>query len=130
MSRKTHYSQLSLTTKKGVPLRELTEAEVQRQCVELLRKSGYLVVRLNSLSTKQQGRFLRSYYVFGSETPSSGMPDLLAFKADRCLLLEVKRRIGKASEVQDAFHQLAAQYGVTVAVVRSIDDVLQLIRPP
>ena len=127
---KRHYSQLALTTGRGVPLTEQTESEVQAAVIELLRKAGYLVIRFNSGGLRDGKRFVSFYHIFGSDKPASGFPDVAAFKGAKCLLLEVKRRRGKVSEAQEQFRRYAAQHGVTVATVRSVEDVLPLIRPP
>ncbi|GAB1429756.1 hypothetical protein MASR2M18_05880 [Ignavibacteria bacterium] len=124
---KRHYSQLALTTGRGVPLTEQTESEVQAAVIELLRKAGYMVIRFNSGGFRDGKRFVSFYHVFGSDKPASGFPDVAAFKGAKCLLLEVKRRRGKVSEAQEQFRRYAAQHGVTVAIVRDVSDALQII---
>lgn len=133
--KKIHYSQLPITTPKGVLFREQTESDVQSAVVELLRKAGYMVIRLNSGGFHNGKRFVRFYHVFGAESPSEGVTDLLAFKGSEALLLEAKTRRGKLSEAQEQFRDYAAQHGVSVFTVRSVEDVLPLIenvrnRPP
>lgn len=129
--RKQHHSQLTLTTRRGIPLRETTEAELQSAVIDLLRKAGYLVIRHNSGGTyDRRGRYVQFYHIHGADKPGSGLPDILALRGGHCLMLEIKRRTGKPSDVQEQFREYAAQHGVTVAVVRSVEDVMPLIRPP
>lgn len=125
--KRPNYTQLALKTKRGVPLREQSESEVQSAVIELLRKAGYLVIRFNGGGLRDGKRFVAFYHIFGAEKPASGFPDVAAFKGGKCLLLEVKRRTGKPSEAQEQFRDYAAQHGVTVATVRSVEDVLRLI---
>lgn len=129
------FSQMTLQTKQGVPLMETPEKDVQNAVVELLRKAGYMVIRLNSGGFHNGKRFVRFYHIFGAESPSEGASDLLAFKGSEALLLEAKTRRGKLSEAQEQFRDYAAQHGVSVFTVRSVEDVLPLIenvrnRPP
>ena len=106
-----------------------SEAEIQKAIVQYLILSKWLVVRINSGAQAVDGRFLRTYTIENNGR-SSGMPDVIAVKDGRWLLLEVKTSKGRLSESQQDFHQLATAYGVQVHVVRSIDDVEALVMGP
>lgn len=103
-----------------------SEAEIQKVIVQYLMLSKWLVVRINSGAQAVDGRFLRTYTIENNGR-SSGMPDVIAVKDGRWLLLEVKTSKGRLSESQQDFHQLASTYGVHVHVVRSVDDVEMLV---
>lgn len=72
-----------------LPTYHTKEADLVRAVVERLRASGWLVVvTAQDRSTRRQ---------------SSGLPDVLAFRADVCLLLECKTPTGKLRPSQIEF---------------------------
>ena len=88
-----------------------------------------MVVRINSGAQAVDGRFLRTYTIENNGR-SSGMPDVIAVKDGRWLLLEVKTNKGRLSDSQQDFHELAATYGIEVHVVRSVEDVQIILKGP
>jgi hypothetical protein len=106
-----------------------SEAEIQRSIVQYLILKNWLVIRINSGAQAVDGRFLRTYTIENNGR-SSGMPDVIAVKDGRWLLLEVKTSTGRLSESQRDFHKMAETYAVKVHVVRSIDDVEAVICAP
>lgn len=123
---RTRQSNLFAQNGKGVPTR--SESDVQSAIIDALRKFGWMVVRINSGSFREKERYIKTYHIFGSSTPNAGFPDLLAMKNERTLFLEVKNSKGKVTDAQQEFRSMAADYGVTTHVVRSVDEVLYLIQ--
>ena len=101
---------------------EPTEGDLQAVLMRRLQRAGWLVVRVNGSGFRDgRGQFVRSYTVAGLNA-SSGFPDVLALRSDRCggieaRLFEVKRRGGQCSEAQERFHVFAAARGVDVEIV-------------
>lgn len=137
--RKRIYPPKGRTTR---PVKERTpaEKEVQEGVANLLRQHGWLVTRFNSgggYRGHQGERFVFNYIIYGfvlwcNRTPfmiqtkdgmklskhrarnGEGYPDLTAFRGDRFLMIEVKRKKGKIREAQKLFAEFARQYGITV----------------
>jgi hypothetical protein len=57
----------------------------------------------------------------------AGVPDILIVHRGRCLFLELKAPKGVVSEEQKIVHKLIASAGGCVAVVRTLDEVKQLL---
>ena len=90
----------------------LTENDVERQCIDLLRLKGYYVVRLQSgLLKTPDGRWIR--------VGEPGLPDYVCVKRD--FFLEVKRPWGKLSGAQvNKIFELEA-CGYAVAAIDSVE---------
>lgn len=86
--------------------------------------AGYIVVKVNSsnLWSETTKMPLRSYIIrnYGA---SSGFPDLMAFKNNQYLLIEVKSEAGRQSPSQQRFEDLCNAHGVTYILARGIGDV-------
>ncbi len=94
---------------------EATEAQIQNRLILRLQSAGYLVVRINGAGFQNKKNFIRSYIIAGFT--GSGFPDLAAFRGDRFLLFEVKKRGGKLTANQVRFHEFAARFGVKITVI-------------
>lgn len=81
-----------------------TEAEWQAAVVDLARSSGWLVIHIRTMTDME-----------------AGIPDLLCFRADRAMLIELKTATGKLSIKQQMWHARAADRGVVVHVWRPAD---------
>lgn len=104
-----------------------SEAEIQKAIVEWLVGNGWMAIRFNSGAHMIDGRMIRMYTIEPSGK-SSGVSDLLAFRNGRHVFLEVKSAKGRLSDDQEKFAQLASQFGETVHVVRSVEDVRRIIQ--
>lgn len=102
-----------------------SEAEIQKAIIDYLKKAGWLVIRFNSVVTQEHGRFVRAYTIENSGK-SAGVSDIIAFKFDRYLFLEVKTETGKLNPNQIAFRDLAQRHGCVVHVVRSVDETVRI----
>jgi hypothetical protein len=91
----------------------VTEAQLQRACIEFLRLSGWYVRPAPRQSQRTHGT--------AYEIPP-GEPDLLAVKGGRALWFELKTATGTLSKAQVIWHQRARQGGERVYVVRSVDQ--------
>jgi Holliday junction resolvase len=98
----------------------MTEAEIQRQCIELFTRTGWLVIRLNG---GRSGTILWSrWYDSEGVCHQKGISDILAVKDSRLLALEVKRPGGKLSVEQKAFLTCAMEHGATPLVVEDVKE--------
>lgn len=114
----------------------MKESQIQRAILEYLAATGVLAFRMNTgaMAGEYNGktRFMRFGVV--------GMADILAFPVDYLsqedgryfrftipLWLEVKTATGKQSEYQKSFQVQVEAQGHRYAVVRSVDDVIQLL---
>lgn len=102
------------------------ESRIQDAIAKYLNKLGWLVVRINSSMLRVDNRVLRSYLIYGLGI-SSGMPDLIAYKGEKYLLLEVKTKKGRLSANQKRVKEYAHQKWVNYHVVRSVEDVEVLL---
>jgi len=104
------------------------EAELQDIIASTLNKAGYLVIRLNSgAMVGQAGNYFKAYFVYGLKK-SSGAADLLIFKDNKAVFLEIKSTSGRQSESQKAFEMFAKERGMQYHLVRTIDDVNKLFK--
>lgn len=109
---------------------DIPESTIQENIMRTLFDAGWLVVRINSGSMKMSGGgFLRAYRVFGMEEcdASAGMPDVVAFKGRRALLIEVKDRLGQLRDTQVRFIEHAQKFGVKVELCRSWEEAKRLV---
>lgn len=56
-----------------------------------------------------------------------GAPDLIVGRDGRCYWLELKTTVGRQSEEQKAFQALAPTFGATYVVVRTLDDIKDIL---
>ena len=99
---------------------EPTEADIQRASARRMQAAGYLVVRQNGGGFRDgRGRFVKNYLIAGLNA-CAGLPDLLCFKGERFIMLEIKKRGGKLSAAQLRFHAFAARFGVEVVIVEGV----------
>jgi hypothetical protein len=98
-----------------------SEAEIQSDIIKYLVKR-WVVIRFNSGAFMQGDRYVRAYTIANSNK-SSGVSDVICFRNGKHLFLEVKSATGSLSDDQKAFRDLAAGFGETVHVVRSVADV-------
>jgi hypothetical protein len=106
---------------------EPSEADIQDEVIKHLKSRGWLVIRMNSGSFKVNDRYFRAY-ILENNGRSDGFPDLLAFKRDRYLLIEMKRPGTYQSPEQKIFEQMCAERGVGYHVVRSVEDAARISR--
>jgi hypothetical protein len=114
-----------------------SESSIQDAIIKHLSGEGWMVVRVNSSKFQDRnGTWVSGYHIYGITqmpmddrfSPSSGFPDVMAFKDDSFLLLEVKDATGKAQESQKKFAEFAGKiYGIDVHLVRSVEDVKELL---
>ena len=101
----------------------MTETVLQNQIAKLLIASGYVVVRVNSGMFKLDKRYIRAYIIKNNGS-SSGLPDLIAFKENKYIMLEVKKPgKGKISDSQKTFDKLAEFHRLNYYVVDSLNQV-------
>ena len=94
----------------------MTESQIQKQAIELLKLSGYLVFRLNSGRARNNIRLC-----------PPGTPDLLAVKQGRVLWIEMKKPGGALSESQVGMITTLMNHGQEVAVVSGILELQEMI---
>jgi len=103
---------------------EQSEAEIQKNIIEILKLKKYVVVRINSGMRVTGKRAIRFYQIMNNGA-ISGFPDLLAFKNNQILMVEVKTKKGKLNPSQVDFIELAEKHGNTIIVASSWQEVLR-----
>lgn len=96
----------------------MSESDIVRGCLELLRLRGVFAWRNNTGALKVGARYVR----FG--TP--GASDIFAVlkPSGRLAGIEVKTRKGRQSIAQKIFEKLLVEHGGEYWLVRSVDDLL------
>lgn len=94
----------------------MTEGQIQKQAIELLKLSGYLVFRLNSGRARNNIRLC-----------PPGTPDLLAVKKGRVLWIEMKKPGGTLNPDQVDMIADLIEHGQEVAVVSGIPELQEMI---
>jgi len=97
------------------------EARITLQIIHYLKARGFAVGKIKTKGSSLKGRFLLD------PTQWTGLPDLLVFIPEM-IFLEVKTPTGKLSPNQKDFQQFCDKARVPYHVVRSIDDVQQIIK--
>ena len=96
----------------------VTESSVQKSIVRLLIMKKWLVVRMNSGGMKTQTGFV-TFYRIENTGKCSGLPDLIAFRGNEYLFIEVKGEGGKLRESQKQFAEYCKLVNATVHVFDS-----------
>lgn len=111
---------------------KLTESQIQESIMSRLQMDKWLVIRFNGGAFKDSyGNYIRSYIIQGIKA-SAGVPDVIAFKDNRFLMVEVKDAKGKLTPSQERFKSWAKKFGVTVHVLRhwnEVEPLLQEVQP-
>ena len=69
----------------------MTEHELQNKIIDYLVKTGWEVIRVNSVAKNQKSKA----YIYKNINVSAGLPDVLALKGNKYLWIEVKTPTGK-----------------------------------
>lgn len=85
----------------------MRESEIQRQIIERLGKSGWLVVKLE-------------------RTNWNGIPDLLCLRNGVAIFIEVKAEKGVVAELQKHRLETLNRLGFYAIVARSVNDIQTL----
>jgi hypothetical protein len=93
---------------------QLTESQIQKQCLDLLRHNGYFAWRNHVQSVKMTGA--------RAPNPAKGSSDIFAIKQSLFYAIEVKTPTGKVSSDQYTWLRKASQYGAIAMVVRSVEE--------
>lgn len=119
-----------------VPPKE-DEKDIQKRIMRGLRRRGWVVVRFNSGSfptfdKSGKRHWFMSYYIFDlkdsrGHDSTSGLPDVMAFKGNEFLMIEVKAKDGKLRPAQAAFIRYAATAGVYVHVVDNWEELAEYV---
>lgn len=104
--------------------KELSEAEIQNQVMQLLLLHNFLVIRFNSGKIRNH---VKSYRVINTGK-SEGLPDVIAFKKDFFLMTEIKDQKGKLRESQKEFIAAAERSGVKVHVINDLQQLIEIIQ--
>ena len=94
----------------------MTEGQIQKQAIDLLNLSGFIVFRLNSGKARNNIRLC-----------PVGTPDLLAVRNGRVIWIEMKKTGGKTSLVQDEMIRDLRRHGQEVHIVDNIDILIEII---
>jgi hypothetical protein len=83
---------------------------------------GWSVIRLNSGRMKSV-----AFYQTHPNNLTAGMPDLIAMTKGRTMWLEIKNATGRVSEAQRKAHKWLAYYGQEVYVIRSLEELTEVL---
>jgi len=97
----------------------MTEAEIQKACIELLCWAGWLVIRCNSGRTKNLPWV--SWYDRSGKRHPKGVSDLLAIKG-RILAIECKAPGEELRPDQRDFLREAMEHGAMPLVIEDVKD--------
>lgn len=99
------------------------EADFQIALVQLLRENGVPVFAVRNERNEGMADAMRSERMGRAK----GAPDLIAGKNGKSYWLELKTKTGRQSMEQKCFEELAPSFGAKYIVVRSFDDVKELL---
>ncbi|WP_373077246.1 VRR-NUC domain-containing protein [Fusobacterium varium] len=107
----------------------MKESDIQSQIIsylQTLEKQGKLFFqRINNIAIYDPvGKRWRAL----AKGTKKGFPDILVLKDSRCIGLEVKTSKGKQSKEQEEMENLMKEHGADYYVVRSLEEVQQIIR--
>lgn len=102
------------------------ESKIQAEIVKYLQSKKYFFASIpNELGGKDAAIRMAKFKTLGLR---SGAPDLLVFlPAGKLICLEVKTETGKQSDSQIAFEQKLSDLGFDYFVVRSVEDVKNIL---
>ena len=92
------------------------ERDLQQAICERLALEGWCCIQYAKPGTHRQLKGVLP----------DGHPDVIAFRKDRYVMLEVKTATGRRSKGQKLFALYFAAYGITVHVVRSVEEALEV----
>lgn len=101
-----------------------SEADFQIELVKLLRSHGVPVFAVRNERNEGMADAIRSERMGRAK----GAPDLIAGKNGKTYWLELKTKKGKQSAEQKCFEDLAPTFGAKYLIVRSFEDVEELLR--
>jgi hypothetical protein len=108
---------------------EMTEVEFQRPCIQYLRDKGWLILRINSGRSSSGVPFVRWYCAEKDDAQSEGCADLIALSPSGVFCaFELKQDGNRATDAQEFFLESVRLRGGMGDVVRSLDDLAELIR--
>lgn len=99
------------------------EADFQIALVQLLRENGVPVFAVRNERNEGMADAMRSERMGRAK----GAPDLIAGKNGKSYWLELKTKTGRQSMEQKCFEELAPSFGAKYLVVRSFDDIKELL---
>lgn len=106
----------------------MTETQIQSSIIDylmLLENQGKLFMqRVNNTAIYDPiGRKFRSL----AKGTKKGFPDILVLKDGKCIGLEIKTNVGKQSKEQIEIEKDFKKHGAAYHVVRSLDEVIEII---
>ena len=100
----------------------MLEKDIQKTIIDYLRYNGWFVIKNNTVGIykKNTDSYIPSQAV--------GLADLTIIKDSRVIMLEVKTPKGKQSDGQIEFEKSWKEKGGEYYVVRSVEEVEQIIK--
>lgn len=102
----------------------MTELQIQAAICRYLQSQG---IFFHSVPNEAAGRNRISHMQLISAGLRAGVADLVVWLPRGISYIEVKTEKGRQSDRQKAFEQICKAHGVFYAVVRSVEDIAQLI---
>mgnify|MGYP000998575080 CR=1 FL=1 len=107
------------------------EAQFQAAAEHYLQYHKFTVMRINSsaLVSEKTGTYLKSYKLCGRhDKESQGFPDLIAFKNNKFLVIEIKAPNGRLSKSQKDFKVWWERRGHKYNVANNIDELIEIVK--
>ncbi len=98
----------------------MKEAEIQKYCLDSIRKIGVFCMRINSGKVKVRGGFMQLAPV--------GTADIVVYPEGKLpCWLEIKQASGEQRLAQIAFQEKVTSLGHSYHVIKSINEVMALL---
>lgn len=99
---------------------EPKEADIQKVCLAFLEKAGFMAWRNHTQGTVIRGKLYKS--------SKKGSADVFALKDGIFYAIEFKTPSGKLEPEQLEWLQRAAQHGAKTFVIRSLDELIEVLQ--
>jgi hypothetical protein len=109
--------------------RKKLESHFQTAAEHYLQYKGYTVMRINSSAMiAESGSYLKSYKLCGrGKKESQGFPDLIAFKNNKFLVIEIKSPNGRLNQNQKDFKAWWELSGHKYNVANNLDELIRIV---
>ena len=100
-------------------MKKKLESKVQSKLIEELNDRGYAVLRLHPSEL---------HIPNDKKVRKNGLPDLVAFRSNRLIFIEVKRKGETFEPLQYVFSKILKRFGVMSTIYRDGDDIDKLLK--
>ena len=105
-----------MTRRKKKVSKQISESDIQRECLLWLKANGFLAWK-NHVGAIRVGKGV-------AQNPAKGSPDILAIRGGQFFGVEVKKPGGKVAEHQIAWADKARKFGAIILFIRSLQELI------